>query len=154
MVAHRADPSCNSCHAVMDPLGLALENFDAIGEWRDLDRFAGQTIDASGELPDGTALNGPVDLRNALLAKPDQFVQTFTQKLMTFALGRTVEHLDMPRVRAIVREAEAEDYRFSAIVKGIVNSDQFRMQEVGEPNAESGAEPVEEASLQQDVALQ
>jgi hypothetical protein len=154
MVAHRADPSCNSCHAVMDPLGLALENFDAIGEWRDLDRFAGQTIDASGELPDGTALNGPVDLRNALLAKPDQFVQTFTQKLMTFALGRTVEHLDMPRVRAIVREAEAEDYRFSAIVKGIVNSDQFRMQEVGEPNAEAEAEPVEEASLQQDVALQ
>ncbi len=142
MVAHRADPNCYSCHAVMDPLGLALENFDALGSWRDIDRFAGAPIDASGELPDGVALNGPVDVRNALAARPDQFVQTLTEKMMTFALGRGVEHLDMPAVRAIVREAEKDDYRFSALVKGIVNSDQFRMQETPD------APPVQEAALQ------
>jgi hypothetical protein len=138
----------------MDPLGLALENFDAIGAWRELDRFAGQPIDATGELPDGTVLAGPADLRNALVAKPDQFVQMLTQKLMMFALGRGVEYLDMPAVRAIVRDAEEEDYRFSALVKGIVNSDQFRMQEVPHPETAEGPDPVEEASLQQDVALQ
>src|SRR5690606_24929060 len=116
MIFHRSDPNCNSCHAALDPLGLALENFDAIGAWRDIDRFAGAAIDASGELPDGTAMSGPIDLRNALLATPDQFVQTVTQKMMTFALGRTVEHLDMPTVRQIVRDAAEDDYHISAIV--------------------------------------
>ena len=89
---HRANPTCASCHAVMDPLGLALENFDATGMWRDRDRFAGAAIDASGELPDGTPINGPDDLRQALLRRPEQFVQTFTEGLLTYATGRTLEY--------------------------------------------------------------
>jgi hypothetical protein len=139
MVQHRADPTCNACHGVLDPLGLALENFDAVGAWRDVDRFARAAIDASGELPDGTALTGPDDVRAALLARPEQFVQTFTEKLMTFALGRTVEHEDMPAVRAIVRRAAEEDYRFSSIVLGIVDSDAFRMS--------TAPEEIQEAAL-------
>ncbi len=143
MVVHRADPNCNSCHALMDPLGLALENFDAVGVWRDMDRFAGQPIDASGELPDGSPIAGPDDLREALVRRPEQFVQTFTQKLMMYGLGRPVEHHDMPAVRAIVREAEKQDYRFSSIVLGIVNSDQFLMSAT--PGEEEGR--IEEAAL-------
>ncbi len=141
LVAHRAAPSCNSCHGVMDPLGLALENFTAAGAWRDIDRFAGMPIDASGVLPDGTALSGPADLRDALTEDPSQFVQTLTKKLMMYALGRAVEYKDMPTVREIAHGAKEKDYHFSDIVKGIVNSDQFRMQETPDP------EPVEEASL-------
>ena len=91
MAKHRSNPTCASCHAVMDPLGLALENFDATGKWRDRDRYAGAAIDSSGELPDGTPINGPDDLRNALLRRPEQFVQTFTEGLMTYATGRTLE---------------------------------------------------------------
>jgi mono/diheme cytochrome c family protein len=124
---HRASPTCASCHAVMDPLGLALENFDATGQWRDRDRYAGAAIDASGELPDGTPLKGPDDLRNALLRRPEQFVQTFTEGLLTYATGRKLEYYDMPTVRRIVRAAAANDYRFSTIVQAVVRSDQFRM---------------------------
>jgi hypothetical protein len=124
---HRASPTCASCHAVMDPLGLALENFDATGPWRDRDRYAGAAIDASGELPDGTPLKGPDDLRNALLRRPEQFVQTFTEGLLTYATGRKLEYYDMPTVRRIVRAAAANDYRFSTIVQAVVRSDQFRM---------------------------
>ena len=124
---HRASPTCASCHAVMDPLGLALENFDATGQWRDRDRYAGAAIDASGELPDGTPLKGPDDLRNALLRRPEQFVQTFTEGLLTYATGRKLEYYDMPTVRRIVRGAAASDYRFSTIVQAVVRSDQFRM---------------------------
>ena len=124
---HRASPTCASCHAVMDPLGLALENFDATGQWRDRDRYAGAAIDASGELPDGTPLKGPDDLRNALLRRPEQFVQTFTEGLLTYATGRKLEYYDMPTVRRIVRDAAAHDYRFSTIVQAVVRSDQFRM---------------------------
>ena len=102
---HRASPTCASCHAVMDPLGLALENFDATGMWRDRDRYAGVAIDASGELPDGTPLKGPDDLRKALLRRPEQFVQTFTEGLLTYATGRKLEYYDMPTVRRIVRGA-------------------------------------------------
>jgi hypothetical protein len=125
MAAHRANPACFSCHAVMDPLGFALENFDATGAWRDIDRYAGTAIDASGELPDGTPITGPDDLREALIREPGQFVQAFTKRLMTYGLGRALEHYDMPTVRAIVRDAAGQDYRFSEIVFGIVSSDQF-----------------------------
>jgi mono/diheme cytochrome c family protein len=127
---HRANPACASCHAVMDPLGLALENFDATGMWRDRDRYAGVPIDASGVLPDGTPINGPDDLRTALLRRPEQFAQTFTEGLLTYATGRTLQPHDMPTVRRIVREAAATDYRFSGLVQAVVQSEQFRMRRV------------------------
>ena len=125
--AHRTNPSCNACHGVIDPLGFALENFDAVGRWRVMDREARAPIDASGVLIDGTAVTGPVELRAALLERPDQFVQTLTEKLMTYGLGRALGPADMPTVRRIVREAEANGYRFSDLVWGIVESTQFRM---------------------------
>ena len=128
---HRANPTCSSCHAVMDPLGLALENFDATGMWRDRDRYAGAAIDASGVLPDGTPIAGPDDLRKALLGRPGQFAQTFTEGLLTYATGRKLEHYDMPTVRRIVRDAQSRDYRFSTLVQAVVRSDQFRMRRVG-----------------------
>ena len=137
MEQHRAKPSCNACHGVMDPLGFALENFDAIGEWRAEDRYAGTKIDASGQLIDGTAVNSPADLRVALMKRPEQFVQTLTERLMTYALGRTVEYYDMPTVRRIVRESARDKYRFSSIVMGIVKSDAFRMRMVPEPERAS-----------------
>jgi mono/diheme cytochrome c family protein len=130
MEQHRSKPSCNSCHGIMDPLGFALENFDAIGEWRWQDRWAGTPVDASGQLSDGTAVSGPVDLRKALMRRPEQFVQTFTEKLMTYALGRSVEYFDMPAIRTIVRDAARENYRFSSIVMGIVKSPPFQMRRV------------------------
>ncbi len=124
---HRDNPSCAGCHDVMDPLGLALENFTAIGQWRDRDSDAGNIpIDASGQLADGTPLNGVNDLRESLVERPEQFVQTFTEKLMTYSLGRSVEHHDMPAVRSIVRSAADSNFSFSSIVMGIINSDQFR----------------------------
>jgi hypothetical protein len=124
---HRANPFCNNCHGVIDPLGFALENFDAAGRWRSVDREAGTAIDPSGVLPNGTPLQGPADLRAALLNKPDHFVQTMTEKLMTYALGRTLDYTDMPAVRAIVRHAAKSGYRFSDIVLSIVKSEQFQM---------------------------
>jgi hypothetical protein len=127
---HRASPTCAACHAVMDPLGLALENFDATGMWRDRDRYAGAAIDSTGELPDGTPIKGPDDLRQALLRRPDQFAQTFTEGLLTYATGRKLEYYDMPTVRRIVHGAAGSDYRFSALVQAVVRSDQFRMQRV------------------------
>ena len=133
MAKHRSNPTCASCHAVMDPLGLALENFDATGMWRDRDRYAGAAIDSSGELPDGTPVNGPDDLRKALLRHPEQFAQTFTEGLLTYATGRKLEYYDMPTVRRIVRGAAASDYRFSALVQAVVRSDQFRMRRVPQP---------------------
>jgi hypothetical protein len=126
MALHRDKPACFACHGVLDPLGFALENFDAVGEWRTKDRIAGTTIDASGVLPDGTKINGPIDLRNALASNPNQFVQTLTEKLMTYATGRAVDYHDMPTIRAIVRDSAHDDYRFSTIVMRIVNSDQFQ----------------------------
>ena len=130
---HRSNPTCASCHAVMDPLGLALENFDATGRWRDRDRYAGAAIDSSGELPDGTPVNGPDDLRKALLRRPEQFAQTFTEGLLTYATGRKLEHYDMPTVRRIVRGAASSEYRFSTIVQAVVRSDQFKMRRVPQP---------------------
>ena len=132
METHRAKPACNSCHGIMDPLGFALENFDAVGEWRRTDRWAGASIDAGGTLIDGTPVNGPVDLRNALMRRPDQFVQTLTEKLMTYGLGRRVEYYDMPAVRQIVRDAARDHYRFSSIVMGIVKSTPFQMRKAAE----------------------
>jgi uncharacterized protein DUF1592/uncharacterized protein DUF1588/uncharacterized protein DUF1585/uncharacterized protein DUF1587/uncharacterized protein DUF1595 len=123
---HRSSPSCNGCHGVMDPLGFALENFDAIGAWRAKDREAGVAIDSSGQLADGRVVKGPIDLREALLEDPTQFVQTLTEKLMIYALGRSVEYYDMPAVRRIVHDAGREDYRFSAILAGIAKSEPFR----------------------------
>ena len=123
---HRSNPTCNACHGVMDPLGFALENFDAIGAWRVKDREALAAIDSSGQLADGTVVKGPVDLREALLADPTQFVQTLTEKLMIYALGRSVEYHDMPAVRRIVRDAKRENYRFSALLAGIAQSEPFR----------------------------
>jgi hypothetical protein len=121
---HRKDPVCAGCHAIIDPPGLALENFDAIGRWRDRD--AGQAIDAHSTLPGGIAVSGPSGLREALLSRPELFVSTFTQKLMVYALGRRLEAEDMPTVRRIVREAARDDYRFGSIVLGIVRSPQFQ----------------------------
>jgi len=140
---HRTEPACKSCHGVIDPYGLALENFTVIGQWRDRDNVANMDIDPSTVLPDGTKVTGPVELRNHLLEKPDQFAQAFTERLMMYALGRELEFHDMPEVRGIVRAAAKDDYRFSDIVMGIVNSDAFRLQ--GPP--EGGDSPVQEAAL-------
>ncbi len=125
---HREDQSCNGCHGVIDPYGLALENFDVTGRWRDVDRLADAPIDASTALPGGRQISGPVALREALLARPDQFVQALTEKLLMYAVGRELEYHDMPQVRAIVRAAAADDYRFASLVRGVVASDAFRRQ--------------------------
>jgi hypothetical protein len=122
---HRTDPVCASCHKIMDPIGFALENFDLVGKWRDSE--GGAPVDASGVLVDGTKLDGPVSLRKALLARPDAFVTTLTEKLLTYALGRGVQPYDMPTVRSIVASAEDEDYKFSALVLGIASSTPFQM---------------------------
>jgi hypothetical protein len=129
MVQHRADPTCAGCHRIMDPIGLALENFDAVGAWRTTD--AGQRIDASAELPDGTAVDGVAGLRAALVQRPEVFVTTMTEKLLTYALGRGLTSRDMPAVRAIVSAARQREYRFSSLVVGIVNSQPFRMRMKG-----------------------
>jgi hypothetical protein len=134
---HRADAVCASCHGVIDPYGLALENFSVTGRWRDHDAEADAPIDPSSELSGGRPVSGPAQLTAALLARPDQFVQALTEKLMMYALGRELAYYDMPEVRAIVREAAKDDYRFSAIVTGIVRSDAFRMQ------ADSGAQSLQ-----------
>ena len=126
MEAHRADPVCASCHRVMDPLGFALENFDGIGRWRTTNE-AGTPIDASGVLADGTPVDGPVSLRTALLKRPENFVTTVTEKLMTYGLGRGVEYYDAPAIRRIVREAAGDDYSWSALITGIALSVPFQM---------------------------
>jgi hypothetical protein len=131
--AHRANPACASCHARMDPLGLSLENFDAIGQWRSAD--SGRAIDASGVLLDGTKVNGPRELRQALLAQKSQFVKTVTEKLLTYALGRGLEYYDAPTVRAIDRAAASGDYRWSSLILGIVKSAPFQMRTAPGPTA-------------------
>ncbi|MBV8844337.1 MAG: DUF1592 domain-containing protein, partial [Bryobacterales bacterium] len=126
MELHRANPTCNACHGVMDPLGFSLENFDTIATYRVMDRYTRTKIDTSGKLVDGTEVNGPTDLRNALLRHPEQFAQTFTEKMMTYALGRSIEYFDMPAIRKIVRDAKPENYRFSSLVLGIVKAPAFQ----------------------------
>jgi len=126
LVKHRINPTCSSCHQIFEPMGLALENFDAVGSWRTLDE--GQPIDASGVLPDGTKVAGVVDLRKRLRdAYSDQFVEVVAEKLLTYAVGRGTEYQDMPMIRAISRDAARNGYHFSALVMSIVKSDMFRM---------------------------
>ncbi|HSC13686.1 MAG TPA: DUF1592 domain-containing protein [Gammaproteobacteria bacterium] len=127
---HRKDASCNACHGVIDPYGLALENFTVIGAWRDYDKEAEAPIDARTELSGLRPVDGPAALTAALLERDDQFVQALTEKLMMYAIGRELEYYDMPQVRAVVRSAKPKDYRFSALVAGIVQSDAFRVQAV------------------------
>ena len=125
MVEHRANPVCASCHSVMDPIGLSVENFDAIGRWRTTEGDA--PVDASGGFPDGSTFAGAAGLRKALLHRPELFVTTFTEKLLTYALGRGLEHHDAPAVRTITRSAASDDYRFSSLILGIVKSTPFQM---------------------------
>lgn len=122
---HRANPNCAACHQIMDPIGLALENFDLVGRWRELE--GGKPIDATATLIDGTVIRGPEDLRQALLSRSELFVTALTEKLLTYALGRVVDHRDMPAVRRIVAQAAQDGYRFSSIVRGIAASAPFQM---------------------------
>ena len=126
MEQHSANPTCNSCHRFMDPIGLALDNFGVTGKWRT--RENGNPLDTRGELYDGTPIAGPADLRRALLNRPIPLIRTFTENLFAYALGRRVEHFDQPTVRAIARAAEADGYRMSAFILGVVKSDAFRIQ--------------------------
>ena len=137
MEAHRANPACNSCHGIMDPLGFSLENFDSIGAWRVKDKFAGTLIDAGGKLVDGTEVGGPDDLRKALMRHPEQFVQTMTEKLMAYGLGRNIDWHDEPAIRKIVRDAGKDNYKFSDIVMGIATSAQFQMRKVPAPTKDA-----------------
>ncbi len=125
MAQHRANPACSGCHQLMDPVGFSLENFDAVGRWRTMEDTT--PIDASGGLPDGSKFAGVAGLQKALVSRPDIFVTTFSDKLLTYALGRGVEYYDAPAIRKVVRDAGAQDYRFSSIVLGIVNSAPFQM---------------------------
>ena len=125
MEQHRENPVCASCHARMDPLGFSLENFDALGQWRATEGDA--PINASGVLLDGTTVDGPAALRRALVAQKEQFVRTVAGKLLTYAVGREVEYFDAPAVRAIVRAAAADDYRWSSAILAIVKSTPFQM---------------------------
>jgi hypothetical protein len=135
--AHRASPVCASCHRVLDPIGFSLENFDAVGAWRVRDGGTlGDEIDASGQLVDGTKVNGAVALRQALMREPEVFVRTFTEKLLTYSLGRGLTAADMPVIRSIVRQARAEDYRFSSLMRGIIHSAPFEMRTAWDPDAQ------------------
>jgi Protein of unknown function (DUF1592)/Protein of unknown function (DUF1588)/Protein of unknown function (DUF1587)/Protein of unknown function (DUF1585)/Protein of unknown function (DUF1595) len=133
MEQHRASPQCAACHRLMDPIGFALENFDGIGRWRDTAGEDGTgAIDSSGVLPDGTGFNGPSGLRDILLHRRGQFIETFTERLLTYALGRGVEEYDAPVIRKIARDALTDDQRWSSIILGIVNSNPFQMRRVSD----------------------
>ena len=125
MAEHRSNPVCARCHNLMDPPGFALENYDAIGRWRTVE--GGVPVDASGQFPDGTKFDGVAGLLDALLGRPELFVNTVAEKLLTYALGRGVEYHDAPAIRKIVRDAEPSDYRFSSVILGVVNSTPFQM---------------------------
>ena len=140
MAQHRASPACATCHAKIDPLGFALENFDAVGRWRAGEDGAATAIDASGALPDGAPFDGPAAFRDALLREPwaSEFATTVTEKLLTYALGRGLDHRDAPAVRRILRSARADDYRWSSLILGIVESMPFQMRrslDADEPSA-------------------
>jgi mono/diheme cytochrome c family protein len=135
---HRDKASCRQCHGVIDPIGLALENFDAIGEWRTMDRQANAPIDAKTVLPNGVPIDGTVELKQQLVEHPATFAEAFTEKLMMYAVNRQLEYFDMPQVRAVVRGAAKDNYKFSSIVLGIVNTDAFRRQGAAAPK-EDGA---------------
>jgi hypothetical protein len=138
MAEHRANPACASCHRIMDPIGLSLENFDAVGAWRDRET-GGASIDASGTLLDGATVTGPVELRKALLKKPEIFVSTLAEKLMIYALGRGLNAHDMPEIRKIVDDAGSKDYRFSQLILGVVNSKPFQLRAKPMNNAPGNA---------------
>jgi hypothetical protein len=142
---HRTNPSCQACHGVIDPLGLALENFDVTGRWREVDAAAKAPIDPTSELSNGTVLHGPADLRHYLTRRPEQFPTTVTKRLMMYALNREIEYFDMPEVRKIVHDAAASNYTFGALVLGIVNSDAFRRQ--GPESPKQGAPATKVASI-------
>jgi hypothetical protein len=138
MEQHRKNPACASCHRAIDPLGLALENFDVTGKWRIKDN--GAPIDASSEMYDGTPIDGPATLRNALLKRKDAFLLSFTENLMTYALGRRIEHTDMPAIRRVIRQAERQNYRISSFVLGVVQSAAFQSGSAGtDPSTNSGS---------------
>jgi hypothetical protein len=137
MEQHRADPTCNSCHRFIDPIGLALDNFDVTGRWRI--RENGVPLDTRGELYDGTPVTSPQDLRDALLRRPIPLVRTFTENLMAYALGRRIEYYDKPTIRAIADQAEADDYRVTSFILGVVNSGAFQMRRA-ETTAETTVE--------------
>ncbi len=124
LAQHRRSPTCASCHSVIDPLGFALENFDVIGGWRDIDE-AGEPVDAAGTTASGEQVEGLVGLRALLLDNPEQFPRTVTEKLLAYALGRPLEYYDRPTVRRVVREAAGGDYRWSSLILGIVKSPTF-----------------------------
>ena len=126
LAQHRTNPTCSGCHAVIDPLGFALENFDVIGGWRTIDE-AGKPVDAVATTLSGANVEGLNGLRAMLLAQPDQFPRTVTEKLLAYALGRRIEHYDRPAVRKVVKEAASQDYRWSSIILGIVKSPAFQM---------------------------
>jgi hypothetical protein len=128
MVQHRADPACANCHARMDPIGFAMENFDAVGQWRDHD--GANAIDVSSKLPDGTVVDGLAGVKQLLLNDPQRFVGAMTQKLLMYGIGRNVQYFDAPAVRKIVRDAAANNYKFDALVLGVVNSAPFQMRTV------------------------
>jgi hypothetical protein len=126
MVQHRANASCAVCHSRMDPIGFALDNFDAVGRWRTVAE-SGETVDPIGVLPDGTKFNGVVGLRELLLSRPREFVTTLTENLLTYALGRSLDYKDGSTVRTITRDALRDDYRFSSLILGVVRSTPFQM---------------------------
>jgi hypothetical protein len=134
MEQHRANPTCAACHRLMDPLGFALENYDGLGSWRVSTGIGSGPIDSSGTLPDGTPFNGPAGLRNVLMKKQDMFVENFTERLMTYALGRGVEEYDYAALRKIAREAAADNQKWSSIIYGIVKSTPFRMRRASDGN--------------------
>lgn len=125
MAEHRANPACAGCHRLMDPIGFAFENYDAVGRWRATEN--GRPIDASGKLPDGSKIDGVAELQSAILKRPEVFAGVFTEKLLTYALGRGVESYDAPAVRAVLHGAQANDYRFSSFILGIASSTPFQM---------------------------
>ncbi len=132
MEIHRKNATCNSCHRFMDPIGLSLDNFDVTGRWRE--RENGMPLDTNGDFYDGTKITSPQDLVSTLLKRPTPIVRNFTDNLMAYALGRRVEYFDQPTVRAIARTAEANNYKISSFIMGVVKSDAFRMRRV-EPEA-------------------
>jgi hypothetical protein len=139
---HRAVQPCAGCHSIIDPPGFALEHFNSVGQWRETDE-QGRAIDANGVLADGTKVDGPIALRKAILKRPDAFATVITTRLLTYALGRGLEPSDMPVVRKIVKKAAADDYRFAAIISGIVESPVFQMRTRLEPSETTVAQAKE-----------
>jgi hypothetical protein len=128
MVRHRADPACANCHARMDPIGFALENFDAVGQWRDHD--GSNALDVSSKLPDGTVVDGVAGVKQLILKDPQRFVGAMTEKLLMYSIGRNVQYFDAPAVIKIVRDAAAGDYKFESLVLGVAKSAPFQMRTV------------------------